>query len=213
VVAGLLLPLLFAACGGGGKGKGPSGSSDEEMEYLLEHNARFNDGKTVRWGNLPIRVFANNIASEGEVTEWTRATGGRVTFTFVGSAGGANITFRFGSEGPDICGVSLVTYGSDGEIQSAEVRVVQEIFRGPQCQRTIVHEVGHAIGFLDHSSDGGLMDPDGGNGEFTEPVITMFRNLYALAPGTPVGRAERPQTALRRSGGRYVVTIVDHARR
>lgn len=212
VVAGLVLPLLLVACGGG-KGKSPSGASTEELDYLLVHNARFNDGKTVRWAGLPIRVFPNGVAQPDEVTEWTRVTGGAVTFAFVGSASDANITFGFGAEGPDVCGITNVVYRADGEIQSADVRVVEAIYRGPQCQRTVVHEVGHAIGFLDHSSDGGLMDPDGGNGEITEPVATMFRNLYSMAPGSPVGRGERTRTALRRSGGGYVVTIVDYARR
>jgi hypothetical protein len=70
--------------------------------------------------------------------------------------------------------------------------------------------VGHGIGFLDHTSDGGLMDPDGGNGQFTEPVTTMIRNLYALAPGTFIGSSQAPRTETR--GGRRVVTIIDPVR-
>jgi hypothetical protein len=211
-VGWLLLPLALVACGGGKKNN-PSGPTSDEMQFLLQHNARFNDGQTVRWPNLPIRVFTNGIAQEGEVTEWTRATGGKVTFTFVGSAGGADITFRFGgSESEDICGVTTVTYNGDGTITSADTRVVQSIYRGPQCQRTIVHEVGHGIGFLDHTADSGLMDPDGGNGVITEPVSTMLRNLYSLAPGTFIGNAQTARE-VRRGGGRYTVTIVDPVRR
>ena len=212
-LAWLVLSVVLVGCGGGGGGKSnPTGPSDPaEAQFLSQHNARFNDGKTVRWPNLPIRVFANNIAHEEEVTEWTRATGGLVTFTFVGSRAGADITFGFGS-GDDVCGVTSVEYSDDGVISSADVRVVQGIFRGPQCQRTVVHEVGHAIGMLDHTSDGGLMDPDGGDGRITDPVATMFRNLYSLAPGTFIGTAQVPR-AERRAGGRRAVTIVDPVRR
>jgi hypothetical protein len=205
--------VALGACGGGGKKNNPAGPTGDEMQFLLQHNARFNDGRTVRWPNLPIRVFTNGIAQQDEVLEWTRATGGRVTFTFVGSAAGANITFRFdGSSSDDICGATTVTYLGTGEITSADVRVVQGIFRGPQCQRTIVHETAHAIGFLDHTADGGLMDPDGGNGVITEPVSTMVRNLYGLSPGSVVGNAHMARE-VRRSGGRYSVTIVDPTRR
>jgi hypothetical protein len=202
-----VLPLALAACGGGG-GSGPSNNN---FDFLFQHNARFNDGKTVRWPNLPIRVFTNNIAQQNEVTEWTAATGGAVTFTFVGSASGANITFRFGT-GDDICGVTTVRFTPEGEIVSADVQVVQAIFRTDVCTRTVVHEVGHAIGFLDHSIDGGLMDDDGGNGVITEQVSSMIALLYSMAPGTVV-KALLPKGVPERKGGVRSVTIVDPVRR
>lgn len=211
VLAWALLPLAVYACSKSSSGN-PSGPSDPgEAAFLVQHNARFNDGKTVRWADLPIRVFANGIAGEDEVTEWTRATGGKVTFTFVGSASGANIKFRFGS-GNDVCGLTTVEYTSDGTITSADVQVVQAVFRGPQCQRTVVHETGHSIGMLDHTADGGLMDPDGGDGRITDPVARMFVNLYSLAPGTIVGNARTPRTE-QRAGGRRSITIIDPVRR
>lgn len=208
----LVLPLALTGCGG--KKKSTSGpTSPEELAFLLEHNARFNDGRTVRWPTLPIRVFLNNIARGDEVTEWTGATGGKVTFTFVGSGSQADISFSFGT-GDDICGATTIEFDTGtGAILLADVRVVEAVFRGPQCVRTIPHEVGHAIGFLDHTADGGLMDIDGGDGRITEPVMTMFRNLYSLAPGTVIGTPERLRTALQRSGGRSVITIVDPVRR
>jgi len=211
VVVWTLLLVALGACSSGKDGS-PSGPSDPaEAAFLLQHNARFNDGRTVRFPNLPIRVFTNGIAREDEVTEWTWATGGKVTFVFVGSGGGADIIFNFGS-GTDICGVSTVEYNSDGVILHADVRVVQAVFRGPQCQRTVTHEVAHAIGFLDHTADGGLMDPDGGDGRITDPVARMLTNLYSLDPGTFVGSARTPRTE-RRAGGRRSVTIVDPVRR
>jgi hypothetical protein len=203
------LPLWLAGCGGGG-GSGSEG--DAEVRFLRQHNAAFNGGVTTRWPNLPIRVFTNNIAQRDEVTAWTAATGGLVTFTFVGSRGSADIFFGF-TTGDTICGVTTVEFQADGRIVSADVRVVRNVFRGPQCVRTVTHEVGHAIGFLDHTADGGLMDVDGGNGEITPPVARMFVNLYSMPPGTVLGLGERTRSALRRSGGRSAMTFVYPVRR
>jgi hypothetical protein len=210
------LPLvlaLLASCGGGdGRDGGASGASSADLDYLFQHNARFNDGLTVRWANLPIRVFTNGIAREDEVTEWTRATGGAVTFTFVGSASGANITFRFGT-GDDICGTTTIRFTSEGEIVSSDVQLVRAIFRTAVCTRTVVHEVGHAIGFLDHTTDGGLMDDDGGDGRITEPVASMLTLLYSMAPGSVIRALAPGGVAQRRAGAIRSVTVVDPARR
>lgn len=210
--APLLVLAVLAACEN--DNGGPSGPSDPgEARYLEEHNTRFNDGHTIRWRDLPIPVFTNGIARESEVTEWTRVTGGRVTFTFVSSPPGRGISFRFDG-GDDICGITTVEYDDDGEILSADVRVVESIYRGPQCQRTVEHEVAHAIGFLDHTSDGTLMDPDGGNGQITEQIRQFFVNLYSFEPGTRISAGQVRREIVRRgAGGRRVITIVDPVRR
>jgi hypothetical protein len=205
VLAGLL--LVAAGCSKD-KGSGPSAQKDA---YLLQHNARFNDGRTIRWAALPIRVFANGIALPGEVTEWTSATGGRVTFAFVDSRQSNGINFGFRG-GTDICGVTTVEYRSNGEIIRADVLVSQSIYRSAVCVRTVTHETGHGVGFLDHTDDGGLMDDDGGNGSITAPVGQMLQRLYELAPGTLVA-AQVPGLALRRGSGRHTLTFVYPARR
>jgi hypothetical protein len=203
-----LLPLVLLGCNGGGNGGGGNaGSTNTDLDFLFQHNARFNDGRTVRWPNLPIRVFTNNIAQTNEVTEWTGVTGGAVTFAFVGSASGANITFGF-TTGADICGTTNIRFTSDGEIVSSDVRVVEAIFRTSVCTRTVVHEVGHAIGFLDHTTDGGLMDDDGGNGEITEPVASMISLLYSMAPGSVVQALVPGRLPQRRAGGTRSLTFV-----
>jgi len=183
-----LLLLLLAGCGGGGGGGSPTASaSAQELAYLFQNNARFNNGFTVRWPALPVQVHTAGIAgAEGEVQSWTGATGGAVTFAFVGSPPGEGITFRPDAAGSDICGFTTVIFEQPGgRIRSATV-ALSPIFNTPQCVRTVAHETGHAIGFLDHTSDGGLMDPTGGNGEITAPVANMIRLLYSLPPGTQV---------------------------
>jgi hypothetical protein len=207
-VTGALL-IVIEGCGGGGDG-GSSGPSQSDFDLVVAHNARFNDGQTVRWGTLPIAVALNGIATADEVTAWTGATAGQVTFTFV--SGGAGVTIRFGS-GEGICGVTTVTWGEDGQILSADVRVVEAVYRGPECTRTVTHEIGHAIGFLDHTANGGLMDDDGGDGAFTEEVTDTIRTLYQLAPGTFLGTARRVRSGLRRSGATRTATFVYPVRR
>ncbi len=206
--AALLLAILpgLAACGGGG-GSGPSAGTT----FLIQHNAQFNDGRTVRWPTLPITVFLGGIANAAEVTAWTSATGGAVTFAFVGSAAAAGITIR-GTSATDVCGVTNVVFSASGVITSADTALSTAIFRGPQCVRTVTHEMGHAIGFLDHTMDGGLMDADGGNGQFTMEVTQMISQLYSMPPGTFLG-TEKRQLLLRPTEGRRSMRFVYYPRR
>jgi hypothetical protein len=204
----LATALVLAGCGGDDDGSGPSGSG-----FLFDNNAQFNGGRTVRWPALPIRVFlGNGVATPGEVTVWTAETGGQVQFAFVGSASAAGIVFRSSSR-TDICGETLIEFTDDGQITSAEVDVSGPIYRGPQCVRTVTHETAHAIGFLSHTDDGGLMDDDGGNGEITPPVAQMFRDLYSLAPGTVIGAQKPRPLGERRPGGRNTMRFVYPVRR
>ena len=174
---------------------------------LYDFNASQNNGRTVRWPVLPVRVFlGGNVARADEVNIWTQATNGAVTFVFVGSAATANITFGFQS-GTDVCGVTFIEYDDSGNLTSAETRVSQSIYRGPQCVRTVTHETAHAIGFLGHTADGGLMDPDGGNGAITPLVAGVLSDLYHLAPGTQVSM-EAKAFSLKRPGSRNHMTFV-----
>lgn len=205
ILAGVSLALV--ACGSKHDTSGPSTDS----ALLVPLNAQFNDGHTVRWANLPVPVFTNGIARPEEVTAWSAATGGAVTFTFVGSPPANGISFRAGG-GSDVCGLTTIEYDSNGQISSADIQIVVAIFRTPVCVGTVSHETGHGIGFLAHTADGGLMDPDGGNGQITPEDVTFVRTLYSLAPGTFVGLSEARRVPLGRSGRRSM-TFVDPVRR
>ncbi len=179
---------------------------------LFEFNAFDNGGRTSRWPNLPIRVFlGNGVARMNEVAVWTGATGGVVTFAFVGSAGAANITYGDGLSNPDVCGVTDILFDGDN-IAAATINVNTKIYRSAGCVRTVTHEAAHAIGFLTHTDDGGLMDDDGGNGAITPVVAQTLRDLYLLPPGTLVV-AQTKQFGLRRPGGKRVMTFTYPVRR
>lgn len=211
----LLLAAGLVACGGDKKNN-PAGASNESLDFVFEHNASRNDGRTVRWANLPIRVFLADVAREEEVTEWTQASGGLVTFTFVGSRSGADIVISFGALPDDICGETRITFRIDsGELQApVEVSINRAIFRQRTCVggRTVTHEIGHAIGFFGHTDDGGLMDEEGLSGEITGPVANMIRTLYSLAPGTTI-RQRAQSTNARPSGGTRSIVIIDRIAR
>lgn len=212
----LLLAAGLVACGGDKKKNNPTGASNEALAFVFEHNASRNDGRTVRWANLPIRVFLSNVGTEDEVTDWTRASGGLVTFTFVGSRSGADIVLSFESLPEDICGETRITFRRDtGELRApVEIAINRAIFRRRECVggRTVTHEVGHAIGFFGHTDDGGLMDEKGLNGEITAPVAEMIRTLYSLAPGTAISQRAQAANA-RPSGGTGSIVIIDRIAR
>src|SRR5262249_45730901 len=123
IVATVALAVGGGGCGGHSNASGPTSDSSA----LVQLNASANDGRTVRWASLPIPVFLNGIAQADEVNAWAAATGGAVTFTFVGSPPPAGISFRFGG-GSDVCGSTVVDYTSDGQITAADVQVVQAIY-------------------------------------------------------------------------------------
>lgn len=174
---------------------------------LFEFNASENGGQTVRWSRLPIRVFlGNGVARADEVNIWTAATGGVVTFVFVG-AGAADVSFGFTGR-TDICGLTDILFDEgSGEIVDADVQVSQRFYRSADCVRTVTHEAAHAIGFLGHTTNNGLMDPDGGDGAITPLVSGVLRDLYSLAPGTFVS-AEARRFGLRRPGGKKVMSFI-----
>jgi hypothetical protein len=201
--------LLLAGCGSDG------GSGSTQNAPLLDFNAFENDGRTIRWPNLPVRVFlGNGVAQADEVNVWTGATGGAVTFTFVGSVSNADISFAFMGD-TDICGVTYLNVHGDGQLRPVvEVEVSQSIYRGPQCVRTVTHETAHAIGFLSHTDDGGLMDPDGGDGSITSLVSGVLRDLYSLPPNTAVSaQVKRLDLEAPRGRGRRTLTFVYRPRR
>lgn len=206
--AGLaVLALLLLGCGSDG------GSGSTKNAPLYEFNAFENGGRTIRWPNLPVRVFlGNGVARADEVNVWTGATGGAVTFTFVGSVSNADVRFGF-IDDTSICGRTFLELPDDGRLRPVvDVDVSRTIYRGPQCVRTVTHETAHAIGFLNHTDDGGLMDPDGGNGDITPLVAQTLRDLYSFPPNTSVS-AQTKRFGLERPGGRRMVTFVYRPRR
>jgi hypothetical protein len=176
-----LISLLFTlSCSGGGSssGGGVSNWPDGDYNYLNERNASYNNGVIIRW-ETPILVNTHGISgAENSFREWG------LPFSFVSYDPPEGITVNIGDPGSGNCGVTNANwYRSNGRMISATI-IIKSDLRG--CVNTITHEAGHAIGIRGHTSDGGLMDPAGGNGQITTPVRNMINLLYSLPVGTNI---------------------------
>ncbi len=56
------------------------------------------------------------------------------------------------------------------------------------------HEVGHCLGIMGHTNDGGLMDPVCCSSKITSPVRRGLALLYSLPPGTDIRSRVRAKT-------------------
>lgn len=190
-----LILLLSACCscsGGGGGSSGGSGGQSSvsgwpggDYQYLNQHNARFNNGIIIRW-QTPVLVNTNGIpGAEDSFRQWG------LPLTFVDYTPAEGITVNMGDPGTGACGVTLFQwFSSNGRIISARITI-----RPGGCLNNLVltHEAAHALGFADHTSDGGLMDPNGGNGQITAPVRNMMNLLYSLPIGTNISSMLSPK--------------------
>ena len=180
-VIGLILLGLCACSGNDSDSGGGGGGSD--YRFLYEHNAKELDGHTIRWGTNTINVYTGSIpGAQTAVNRWA----GPVNFNFVGSPPSDGITFRL-TDSSSFCGVTNTFFFNSGRISRAEVSINanQDRCRGG-LDNTLTHETAHALGFFGHTSDGTLMDPDGGNGSITSSLRNFMSLLYSHPPGFDV---------------------------
>jgi hypothetical protein len=179
----LLISLLFTfSCSGGGSSTSGGGSSGSDYGYLYQHNAGANNGIIIRW-QTPIQVNTNGVAGAEEAF---RTWG--IPVTYVSSNPAEGITLSIGEPGAGVCGVTYSQwYRSNGRMATAQIVIASNLNR---CVNTVTHEVCHALGYRGHSSDGGLMDPAGGNGQITAEVRNMINLLYSLPIGTTISPSQ-----------------------
>jgi hypothetical protein len=190
----VILALAFCGCGSGGSGSGGGSSgSSADYSFLYNHNANLLGGYTIRWESSTVKVFTNGIpGAESAINRWS----GTVNFVFVGSPPSDGISFSLTDSSP-YCGVTNTYYLNSGKISQSLVQITtnQTNCRGGLAN-TVAHETAHALGFFGHTADGGLMDPDGGNGTITTSVRNFFSLLYSHAYGWNITAYLSPQTKL-----------------
>ena len=85
------------------------------------------------------------------------------------------------------CGVAKFSWRSNGRMEGCRILLNPST---SQCNflSVVTHEMGHALGFLSHSDDGGIMKAAALGPEMmiTTQTREFFRLLYALPPGTDI---------------------------
>ncbi|MGE0200530.1 MAG: matrixin family metalloprotease [Candidatus Melainabacteria bacterium] len=144
--------------------------ADTYLQQCLKNNL------TVRWpdGAMPLRVYlapfhwyeqakqANAFAYNQMIMEcmnrWTEATGGKVRFQIVGDLNQSQINFVWRRADRKSLGHCEYSINKQSMIYSAEISIgisdgiINARYNDPdEVRHTILHEIGHALGLLDHS--------------------------------------------------------------
>jgi hypothetical protein len=148
----------------------------------------------MRWSSKTINVYTRNPSLyRGIQGSWP------VTFN-LGAGGGITLKAGFGNW----CGAAVPEMWTDGTIRGCRVRINirhRELSCGSR-KATVIHEIGHCIGFFEHTADGGLMDATANSATGTNPTIrNMISLLYSLPPGTDV--SSRLRSYSRKGGYKY----------
>jgi hypothetical protein len=178
----LFLLLVLSSCSSGGSSSG-GGISSSDRQFLYTYNAQNLDGHTIRWDSNTIKVHTGGISgAESAINRWA----GAVKFNFVNAPPPDGVSLSYTSSS-SYCGATTYYYYNSGRLYRAVIQIAidQTMCRGG-LDNTVTHEMGHALGFFGHTSDGTLMDPDGGNGEITHQVRNFMTLLYASPYGTDI---------------------------
>jgi hypothetical protein len=142
-----------------------------------------------RW-ELPVPVFVDASASQTVVEQslryWQSLTG--ITFGIVGNAE-PRIFVRTGTDGLGAATGRGVVDGvyADNRARSALVVIVPTLgscnFADVACAVVYEHELGHALGMLDHTAGGGIMS---GGTQASAREIALLTELYRLPHGAHV---------------------------
>ncbi len=135
------------------------------------------------WPNTPIPINVDTPEIRQAANYWLPAG---VRFAFGRPSG-----IQYLGDKPDTpyCGVAYV-YAKSGTIRAANIYTNSTLINAGRCGskvEVLAHELGHAIGVIGHTQDGGLMDPTGGNHLITVSVRNAIYQLYnECGQATPV---------------------------
>jgi len=138
---------------------------------------------TARWTEQPIKVNAAGPLWEAAARRWQSAV--HITHDKNGRIRFAGFTER------PVCGYA-VPYLRKGEITRCDIflnkKLAEDVRICGGSEVVLAHEMGHCLGIIGHTRDGGLMDALGGNKQVSRASLEGLRGLY----GNPVIRARKP---------------------
>ena len=176
-------------------GTSVSSLTADDYQYLCKHNecSTFSN-RTTRWASKTINVYSHNPAL------YTGLQGNWPVAFNLGATGG--ITIRYGSGG--WCGAAYPVKYRDGTIRQCLILINvrhDELSCGSQIS-TVIHELGHCIGFFAHTTDEGIMDAMANGAAGTNATVrNMISLLYSLPPGTDI--SSRMRSYSRKGGDKY----------
>lgn len=177
-----LFIVAFSGCdGGGGNPTEPttSTSGDSDLMLVKKYNADYAGGRTVRWDKDTITVYDTTSARglQQDLDDWSQYLGGR---RLVISGSGSDIEIS-ADNSLSACGNTSYGWDSGYRIVKAYIKI-----RCRENTTIVKHEIGHAVGFFGHTSDGGVMDYENRRPTVTNIVARTLRKLYSLSPGTKI---------------------------
>ena len=151
-------------------------------QFIYKINAAQFGGRTVRWASKSINVSGiTNPSWQAAIRKWPV-----VRFKFDSSK---EIVFAgYSDEYPKACGWAQPMWRSNGKMARCIIKLNTAI-DSMGCHSTelvLQHEVGHCLGIMGHTNDGGLMDPVCCSSKITSRVRRGLALLYALKPGTKI---------------------------
>lgn len=194
---------------GASSGNAVSDFSVDDYRWVYQINARHSqlEGGTVRWPTSQINVSGvTHPVLQAAIREWRS-----FSFNFNGSGQVRFAGYRPPAAGlpPTVCGWAQPAWLNNGVMRSCTITLSSEHWTAgiPQyAAACIKHEMGHCLGILGHTSDGGIMDASINSTRITPAVRKGLRLLYSLPPGTKIGsmgRALNPDDNLRTNQFHY----------
>ena len=175
-----ILSILFSLFMGLGLSQPVLAYKEADLQWLLfskmhfEYLQKYNDLELIKIGFVRRRILDNNFrtfrfkssiievsgADSSEMKEGIRHWSPTVKFRFVSSMPANGIYITTGKVSPNSCASAHpVVDDTTGEI----VRCRITVGKSPRClvttnlAITLIHEVGHCLGFVGHTTDGGVM--------------------------------------------------------
>jgi hypothetical protein len=128
---------------------------------------------SARWSGQPVYVSASGPLWEAAAKRWQPAV--RLVHNKNGRIRFGGFTHR------PVCGYA-VPYLRKGEITRCDVFLNEALAANVRmCGGTevvLAHEIGHCLGVIGHTNDGGLMDANGGNKQVSRQTLAGLKALY-----------------------------------